>query len=81
MAEKCRLTTESIGVPILRELRTHLHTHSHTVGSAIGHGVVEKGGLKAAKASLVQIRRAAHGTFNFEQPGSCTSSKSGQSES
>ena len=66
MAEKRRLTTESIGAPILREPWTHLHTHSHTVGSAIGHGVVEKGELKAAKASLVQLCCAAHGMFNFE---------------
>ncbi|KAL5527701.1 hypothetical protein ACEPAG_6502 [Sanghuangporus baumii] len=92
-SEKRKVTPESVGAPILREPRTYVHAHSHShahvhgvaggAGTAAG-AVIEKGrigGLKASKASLVQLRRAAHGTFDFERPGSRTSSKSGQSES
>ncbi|KAL5507942.1 hypothetical protein ACEPAH_5560 [Sanghuangporus vaninii] len=92
-SEKRKVTPESVGAPILREPRTYVHAHGHTHahahgvagGGGTGGGVVNEkggiGGLKAPKASLVQLRRAAHGTFDFERPGSRTSSKSGQSES
>ncbi|OCB85392.1 hypothetical protein A7U60_g7702 [Sanghuangporus baumii] len=86
-SEKRKVTPESVGAPILREPRTYVHAHGHSHAHAhgvAGGAVNEKGGIggsKAPKASLVQLRRAAHGTFDFERPGSRTSSKSGQSES
>ena len=85
-----KVTPESVGAPILREPRAYTHAHPHVYAHGVSTGGTagvngEKGAgvgaLKAPKASLVQLRRAAHGTFDFERPGSRTSSKSGQSES
>ncbi|KAI5119503.1 hypothetical protein M0805_002439 [Coniferiporia weirii] len=71
--EKRRVTPESVGAPILRDARLHVP-------------VVEKNqgpGLKTTppKPSMAHMRRAAHGSFDFERPGSRNSSKSGQSDS
>ncbi|THH12242.1 hypothetical protein EW145_g125 [Phellinidium pouzarii] len=70
--EKRRVTPESVGSPILRDQRAHVPL-----------GEKNALGLKATlvKPPTTFIRRAAHGSFDFERPGSRGSSKSGHSES
>ncbi|KAH8118627.1 hypothetical protein DFH11DRAFT_689111 [Phellopilus nigrolimitatus] len=54
-----------------------------SVGSPILRETRVPAGEKTTKLkpSVTHMRRTAHGTFDFERPGSRTSSKSGQSES